>query len=88
MLTGSPPRLFPPTPFNISLLPRRFFIQTFIFFLLHQCASAIFRMCAALGRTLTVTMTYGAFAVTLLFTLGGVILSKGADCAVVGVEVP
>ena len=45
-------------------------------------------MCAALGRTLTVTMTYGAFAVTLLFTLGGVILSKGAYCAVVGVEVP
>jgi hypothetical protein len=42
-------------------------------------ASALFRFIAALGRNMIVANTFGSFALLLLFTLGGFILSKGND---------
>lgn len=40
-------------------------------------ASALFRLMAALGRNMIVANTFGAFALLLLFALGGFVLSRG-----------
>lgn len=40
-------------------------------------ASGLFRTIAALGRNMIVANTFGSFALLILLTLGGFILSKG-----------
>ncbi|KAA8541857.1 hypothetical protein F0562_023009 [Nyssa sinensis] len=54
----------------------RLFKQYLILFLVNQMASALFRFIAAMGRNMIVANTFGAFAVLVLFALGGFILSR------------
>ncbi|CAI5480132.1 unnamed protein product [Closterium sp. Yama58-4] len=57
--------------------PGRFFMQMFLFFLIHQVAMSLFRLIGALGRSMVVSNTFGSFALILLFLLGGFVLAKG-----------
>lgn len=44
-------------------------------------AYSLFRFIGAAGRTLTVASTFGAFALMIIFVLGGFVVSRGAiDC--------
>ncbi|CAI5963188.1 unnamed protein product [Closterium sp. NIES-65] len=54
-----------------------FFMQMFLFFLIHQVAMSLFRLIGALGRSMVVANTFGSFALILLFLLGGFVLAKG-----------
>ncbi|KAJ1384158.1 P-loop containing nucleoside triphosphate hydrolase [Sesbania bispinosa] len=54
----------------------RFFGQYLILVLVNQMASALFRFMAAVGRELTLAITFGWFALTTLFVMGGFVLSK------------
>ncbi|CAI7732467.1 unnamed protein product [Closterium sp. NIES-54] len=56
--------------------PGRFFMQMFLFFLIHQVAMSLFRLIGALGRSMVVSNTFGSFALILLFLLGGFVLAK------------
>lgn len=40
-------------------------------------AGALFRMIAGLGRIMTLAMSFGGFAMLILFTLGGFVLARG-----------
>ncbi|RHN48292.1 putative iron-chelate-transporting ATPase [Medicago truncatula] len=55
----------------------RFFRQYLILVLVHQMASALFRFIAAVGRDMTVALTFGSFALAILFAMSGFVLSKG-----------
>lgn len=55
----------------------RFFKQYLLLFLINQMASGLFRMIGALGRTMTLAMTFGGFALLILFALGGFSLARG-----------
>nr|Q949G3.1 RecName: Full=Pleiotropic drug resistance protein 1; AltName: Full=NpPDR1 [Nicotiana plumbaginifolia]CAC40990.1 ABC1 protein [Nicotiana plumbaginifolia] len=54
----------------------RFFKQFLLLLLVNQMASALFRFIAAVGRTMGVASTFGAFALLLQFALGGFILAR------------
>ncbi|XP_009343426.2 pleiotropic drug resistance protein 1 [Pyrus x bretschneideri] len=54
----------------------RFFRQYVLLLLVNQMASALFRFLAAVCRNLVVANTLGSFALLILFTLGGFVLSR------------
>ncbi|WJX79102.1 transcription factor, variant 2 [Trifolium repens] len=54
----------------------RFFRQYLILVLVHQMASSLFRFIAAIGRDLTVALTFGSFVLAILFAMSGFVLSK------------
>ncbi|AES81585.2 drug resistance transporter-like ABC domain protein [Medicago truncatula] len=56
----------------------RFFRQYLILVLVHQMATALFRFIAAVGRDMTVTLTLGSFALAILFSMSGFVLTKGS----------
>ena len=55
----------------------RLFRQYLLLVLVNQMASALFRFIAAVGRDLTVALTFGSFALAVLFAMSGFVLSKG-----------
>ena len=55
----------------------RFVRQYVLLLFVNQMASALFRLIAALGRNMIVANTCGAFALLVLFSLGGFVLAKG-----------
>lgn len=61
---------------GFSPAPSRFFLQMFLFFLVHQTALSLFRLIGAVGRIQVVSNTFGSFALILLFLLGGFVLAK------------
>lgn len=50
-----------------------------LMFNLHQMSLSLFRFIASIGRSLTVASTVGAFALLVIFVLGGFIVSRGKD---------
>ncbi|VFQ92299.1 unnamed protein product [Cuscuta campestris] len=54
----------------------RLFKQFLLMVMVNQMASALFRLIAAMGRTMGVANTFGSFALLLLFALGGFVLSR------------
>ncbi|XP_057454234.1 pleiotropic drug resistance protein 1-like [Lotus japonicus] len=54
----------------------RFVKQYALLLLVNQMASGLFRAIAALGRNMIVANTFGSFALLMLITLGGFILSR------------
>ncbi|KAK9677176.1 hypothetical protein RND81_11G125600 [Saponaria officinalis] len=54
----------------------RMFKFYIILVLVSQMASCLFRLIASIGRTMVVANTFGAFALLVLFALGGFVLSK------------
>ncbi|CAH9131530.1 unnamed protein product [Cuscuta epithymum] len=54
----------------------RLFKQFLILIMVNQMASSFFRLIAAMGRTMGVANTFGSFALLLLFTFGGFVLSR------------
>ncbi|OVA03884.1 ABC transporter-like [Macleaya cordata] len=56
--------------------PERFLRQLLIMFNLHQMSLSLFRFIAALGRSLVVASTFGAFALLVIFVLGGFVVSR------------
>ncbi|CAK8543696.1 unnamed protein product [Lathyrus sativus] len=54
----------------------RFFRQYLVLVLVHQMASGLFRFVAAVGRDMTVALTFGSFTLAILFSMGGFVLSK------------
>ncbi|KAK2417900.1 pleiotropic drug resistance protein [Trifolium repens] len=54
----------------------RFFRQYLILVLVHQMASSLFRFIAAIGRDLTVALTFGSFVLAILVAMSGFVLSK------------
>ncbi|XP_028795052.1 pleiotropic drug resistance protein 1 [Neltuma alba] len=55
----------------------RLFRQFLILALVNQMASGLFRFIAAVGRDMTVALTFGSFSLAILFAMGGFVLSKG-----------
>ncbi|KAG1346222.1 ABC transporter G family member 39 [Cocos nucifera] len=55
---------------------QRMFRQFFIFSLVSQMASGLFRLLAACGREMVVANTFGAFAQLVLIVLGGFVISR------------
>ncbi|KAL0354739.1 UNVERIFIED_CONTAM: Pleiotropic drug resistance protein 1 [Sesamum radiatum] len=54
----------------------RMFKQYLLLLLLNQMASGLFRLIGAVGRHMIIANTFGAFVLFILFTLGGVVLSR------------
>ncbi|XP_060676333.1 pleiotropic drug resistance protein 1-like [Ziziphus jujuba] len=54
----------------------RLFRQFFVLFLVNQMASSLNRFIAAVGRNMIVASTISSFALIILFSLGGFILSR------------
>ncbi|XP_058737878.1 pleiotropic drug resistance protein 1-like [Vicia villosa] len=54
----------------------RFFRQYLVLVLVHQMASGLFRFVAAVGRDMTVALTFGSFTFAILFSMSGFVLSK------------
>lgn len=54
----------------------RLFKQLLLLFVFRQMASGLFTCVGALGRNMTISMTFGAFAMLVLFVLGGFVLSR------------
>eukprot|EP00250_Pteridium_aquilinum_P014948 c22298_g1_i1 orf=828-5267(+) len=54
----------------------RFFRQFLLLFLISQMAYSLFRFIGAAGRTLTIASTFGAFALMVIFVLGGFVISR------------
>ncbi|GMI78069.1 pleiotropic drug resistance 12, ATP-binding cassette G40, PLEIOTROPIC DRUG RESISTANCE 12 [Hibiscus trionum] len=54
----------------------RLFKQYLILVLVNQVASGLFRFIGAAGRNMVVANTFGAFALLILFALGGFVLSR------------
>ncbi|CAI9286413.1 unnamed protein product [Lactuca saligna] len=54
----------------------RFFKQYLLLLLVSQMAEGLFRFIAAIGRNMIVASTFGAFALLILFALGGFVLSR------------
>lgn len=44
---------------------------------MHQTALSLFRLMAAVGRTIVIASTLGTFAILIVFLLGGFIIDKG-----------
>ncbi|KAH7447520.1 hypothetical protein KP509_01G110200 [Ceratopteris richardii] len=54
----------------------RFFAHLLLLFLISQMAYSLFRFIGAVGRTLAVASTFGAFALMIVFVLGGFVISR------------
>uniref|UniRef100_F6H3T2 ABC transporter domain-containing protein n=1 Tax=Vitis vinifera TaxID=29760 RepID=F6H3T2_VITVI len=54
----------------------RFFKQYLLLLCIHQMASGLLRLMAALGRNIIVANTFGSFALLVVMVLGGFVLSK------------
>ncbi|KAK4487758.1 hypothetical protein RD792_005567 [Penstemon davidsonii] len=54
----------------------RLFKHYLLLLLVHQSASGMFRFIGAAGRNMIVAMTFGLYALLLLFALGGFVLSR------------
>ncbi|CAN6841903.1 unnamed protein product [Brassica oleracea] len=54
----------------------RFLQQFFLYFLLHQMSLSLFRVMGSLGRHMIVANTFGSFAMLVVMTLGGFIISR------------
>ncbi|GFQ05731.1 ABC transporter g family member 32 [Phtheirospermum japonicum] len=54
----------------------RFLRQFVLFFFLHQMSLALFRLMGSLGRNMIVANTFGSFAMLIIMTLGGYIISR------------
>ncbi|KAJ1416661.1 P-loop containing nucleoside triphosphate hydrolase [Sesbania bispinosa] len=54
----------------------RFFRQYLILVLVNQMASSLFRFIAAIGREMTVALTFGSFTLAILFAMSGFVLSE------------
>ncbi|KAI4379291.1 hypothetical protein MLD38_005609 [Melastoma candidum] len=54
----------------------RFFRQYLVLVAVNQTASGLFRLIAGLGRDIVIASTFGSYAMLMLFTLGGVVLSR------------
>ncbi|ONK70127.1 uncharacterized protein A4U43_C05F30540 [Asparagus officinalis] len=54
----------------------RLFRQFFLYALISQVASGLFRLIAATGRTMVIANTYGSFVQLVLMVLGGFIISR------------
>lgn len=52
------------------------FRQFFLFSLVSQMASGLFRLLAACGRDMVVANTFGSFAEMVLVVLGGFVISR------------
>lgn len=55
---------------------QRFFRQFFLFSLISQMASGLFRVVSAVGREVTVANSFGSFAQLVVIVLGGFIISR------------
>ncbi|XP_077242370.1 pleiotropic drug resistance protein 1-like [Tasmannia lanceolata] len=66
------------TYYTVGLAPSfgRFLLQLLLMFNLHQMSLSLFRFIAALGRNQTIANTFGAFALLVIFVLGGFIVSR------------
>lgn len=60
-----------------KFLDGRFLKQYFILLITNQTSSALFRLTAALGRSVIVANTVGSFALLAVLILGGFIISRG-----------
>ncbi|XP_059642943.1 pleiotropic drug resistance protein 1-like isoform X3 [Cornus florida] len=58
----------------------RLFKQYLLLLVISQTASGLFRFIGALGRNMIVANTFGTFALLILFTLGGFMISRGINC--------
>ncbi|XP_019263263.1 PREDICTED: pleiotropic drug resistance protein 1-like isoform X2 [Nicotiana attenuata] len=56
--------------------PGRLFKHFLLLIIVNQMASGLFRFIGAVGRTMGVANTFGTFALVILFTLGGFVLSR------------
>lgn len=67
------------TYYSIGFAPEasRFFKQLLLVFLIQQMAAGIFRLTAAVCRTMIIANTGGALTLLLVFLLGGFILPRG-----------
>ncbi|KAL0711599.1 hypothetical protein Bca4012_018577 [Brassica carinata] len=54
----------------------RFLQQFLLYFLLHQMSLSLFRVMGSLGRHMIVANTFGSFAMLVVMTLGGFIISR------------
>ncbi|KAL9460374.1 hypothetical protein AB3S75_003560 [Citrus x aurantiifolia] len=54
----------------------RFFKQYLLLLFVNQMATALFRFIGAAGRNMIVAMSFGSFALLMLFALGGFVLSR------------
>jgi len=54
----------------------RLFRQFFLYALVSQMASGLFRVVAATGRSMVVANTYGSFVQLILIVLGGFVISR------------
>ncbi|KAK1576082.1 hypothetical protein Q3G72_010784 [Acer saccharum] len=54
----------------------RFFKQYMLLLFVNQMASGLFRLIAATGRNIIVANTFGSFALFLLYSMGGFVLSR------------
>ncbi|XP_050108515.1 pleiotropic drug resistance protein 1-like [Malus sylvestris] len=54
----------------------RLFKQWLLLLLINQMASGLFRFIAGVGRSMTIASTFGSFALVMLFSLGGFVLSR------------
>ncbi|XP_073222746.1 pleiotropic drug resistance protein 1-like isoform X2 [Cicer arietinum] len=54
----------------------RLFRQYLVLVLVNQMAYGLFRFIAAVGRDMTVALTFGSFALSILFCMSGFVLSK------------
>ncbi|XP_058107894.1 pleiotropic drug resistance protein 1-like [Magnolia sinica] len=66
------------TYYTVGLAPSigRFLRQLLLMFNLHQMSLSLFRFIAALGRSQVVASTFGAFALLVVFVLGGFVVSR------------
>ncbi|XP_023743918.1 ABC transporter G family member 29 [Lactuca sativa] len=67
------------TYYTIGFAPEasRFFKHFLLTFLIQQMASGIFRLIAAVSRTMTIANTAGTLILEATFLLGGIVLPKG-----------
>ncbi|GAB4842032.1 transcription factor [Ancistrocladus abbreviatus] len=67
-----------PTYYVIGYDPNvgRLFKQVLLLAILNQAASGIFRFIGAAARTMIIANTFGSFALVMLFSLGGFVLSR------------
>ncbi|KAL4180863.1 hypothetical protein AMTRI_Chr12g234470 [Amborella trichopoda] len=64
----------------------KFFRQFFLLFNLHQMSLSLFRFIGALGRNQIISNTFGAFALLVIFVLGGFIVSRGDSTTTNGMK--
>ncbi|KAK8970910.1 Pleiotropic drug resistance protein 2 [Platanthera guangdongensis] len=66
------------TYYGVGFAPvaSRFFRQFLAYIFIHQMSLGLFRLIAAVGRTMVIANTFGILAVLVVFVLGGFVVSK------------